>query len=94
MRRRTRCRDNAFAESWFSGLKSERIRKRACRACDLVQAGVTDCIKGVADGLRRHTDVGGVLFLDKATMRGSTWSARLDEVQGQDRLDHSRDFMP
>ena len=53
MSRRDNCRDNAVAESFFSSLKKERIRKRIYKACDLARADVLDYIEVFYNRARR-----------------------------------------
>ncbi|MFC6282705.1 MULTISPECIES: IS3 family transposase [Polaromonas] len=60
MSRRGNCWDNAVAESFFSSLKKERIRKRIYKTRDLARADVFDCIEGFYNRVRRHTHLGGV----------------------------------
>ena len=45
MSRRGNCQDNAVAESFFSSLKKERIRKRIYKTQDLVRADIFDYIE-------------------------------------------------
>ncbi len=60
MSRRGNCWDNAVAESFFSSLKKERIRKRVYKTRDLARADVFDYIEAFYNRNRRHTHLGGV----------------------------------
>jgi len=60
MSRRDNCWDNAVAESFFSSLKKERIRKRVYKTRDLAKADVFDYIEVVYNKTRRHSYLSGV----------------------------------
>lgn len=60
MSRRANCWDNAVAESFFSSLKKERIRKRIYKTRDLARADVFDYIEAFYNRTRRHSHLGGV----------------------------------
>jgi putative transposase len=60
MSRRGNCWDNAVAESFFSSLKKERIRKHIYRTRDEARADVFDCIEMFCNSLRRHSHLGDV----------------------------------
>jgi putative transposase len=60
MSRRGNCWDNAVAESFFSSLKKERIRKRIYKTRDLAKADVFDYIESFYNRQRRHSHLGGV----------------------------------
>ncbi len=60
MSRRGNCWDNAVAESFFSSLKKERIKKRIYRTRDLAKADVFDYIEVFYNRTRRHSHLGGV----------------------------------
>ncbi len=60
MSRRGNCWDNAVAESFFSSLKKERIKKRVYKTRDLARADVFDYIEMFYNPQRRHTHLGGV----------------------------------
>jgi len=60
MSRRGNCWDNAVAESFFSSLKKERIRKRIYKTRDLARGGVFDYIEVFYNRTRRHSHLGGV----------------------------------
>jgi putative transposase len=60
MSRRGNCWDNAVAESFFSSLKKERIKKRVYKTRDLARADVFDYIEVFYNRTRRHSHLGGV----------------------------------
>ena len=60
MSRRGNCQDNAVAESFFSSLKKERIRKRIYKTRDLARSDVFDYIEAFYNRTRRHTHQGGI----------------------------------
>lgn len=60
MSRRGNCWDNAVAESFFSSLKKERIRKRIYKTRDIARADVFDYIEAFYNRIRRHSHLGGV----------------------------------
>lgn len=60
MSRRGNCWDNAVAESFFSSLKKERIRKRIYKTRDMARADVFDYIEVFYNRTRRHSHLGGV----------------------------------
>ncbi|HFI9051966.1 IS3 family transposase [Escherichia coli] len=60
MSRRGNCWDNAVAESFFSSLKKERIRKRIYKTRDLARADIFDYIEVFYNQARRHSHLGGV----------------------------------
>ncbi len=60
MSRRGNCWDNAVAESFFSSLKKERIRKRVYNTRDLARADVFDYIEVFYNRTRRHRHLGGI----------------------------------
>lgn len=60
MSRRGNCWDNAVAESFFSLLKKERIRKRIYKTRDLARADIFDYIEVFYNRARRHSHLGGV----------------------------------
>ena len=60
MSRRGNCWDNAVAESFFSSLKKERIRKQVYRTRDLAKADVFEYIEMFYNRTRRHSHLGGV----------------------------------
>lgn len=57
---RGNCWDNAVAESFFSSLKKERIKKRIYRTRDLARGDIFDYIEMFYNPTRRHTHLGGV----------------------------------
>lgn len=60
MSRRGNCWDNAVAESFFSSLKKERIRKRVYKTRDLARADIFDYIEAFYNRNRRHSHLGGI----------------------------------
>lgn len=60
MSRRGNCWDNAVAESFFSSLKKERIKKRIYKTRDLARADVFNYIEMFYNPKRRHSHLGGV----------------------------------
>jgi putative transposase len=60
MSRRGNCWDNAVAESFFSSLKKERIRKRIYKTRALAKADVFDYIEVFYNRTRRHSHLGGI----------------------------------
>ena len=60
MSRRGNCWDNAVAESFFSSLKKELIRKRIYKTLDLACANVFDCIEVFYNQSQSHSHLGGV----------------------------------
>lgn len=60
MSRRGNCWDNAVAESFFSSVKKERIKKRIYKTRDLARADVFDYIESFYNRIRRHSHLGGV----------------------------------
>ena len=60
MSRRGNCWDNAVAESFFSSLKKERIKKRIYADRETALQDVADYIEGFYNPKRRHSYLGGV----------------------------------
>lgn len=60
MSRRGNCWDNAVAESFFSSLKKERIRRRIYKTRDRAKADIFDYIEMFYNQSRRHSHIGGV----------------------------------
>ncbi|WP_213796277.1 IS3 family transposase [Klebsiella aerogenes] len=60
MSRRGNCWNNAVAESFFSSLKKERIRKRIYKTRDLARADIFNYIEVFYNRARRHSHLGGV----------------------------------
>ncbi len=58
MSRRGNCWDNAVAESFFSNLKKERIRRKIYRTRDEARADVFDYIEIFYNRTRRHSHIG------------------------------------
>ena len=60
MSRRGNCWEDAVAESFFSSLKKERIRKRIYKTRDLSRTDIFDYIEVFYKRTRRHSHLGGV----------------------------------
>ncbi len=60
MSRRGNCWDNAVAESFFSSLKKERIRKRIYQTRELATAEIDEYIETFYNRSRRHSHLSGV----------------------------------
>ena len=60
MSRKGNCWDNAVAESFFSSLKKERIKKQIYRTRELALADDADYIDNFYNRVRRHSYLGGV----------------------------------
>jgi putative transposase len=60
MSRKGNCWDNAVAESFFSSLKKERVKKHIYRTRALALADVADYIDAFYNGTRRHSHLGGL----------------------------------
>ncbi len=60
MSRRGNCWDNAVAESFFSSLKKERIRKQVYRTRDLAKADIFEYIEMFYNRTRRDSRLGSV----------------------------------
>ncbi len=60
MSRKGNCWDNAVAESFFSSLKKERIKKQIYKNRALAIADVADYIDAFYNRTRRHSHLGGL----------------------------------
>jgi putative transposase len=60
MSRRGNCWDNAVAESFFSSLKKERVRRRIYKTRDEARADLFDYVEMFYNPRRRHSHVGGI----------------------------------
>jgi putative transposase len=60
MSRKGNCWDNAVAESFFSSLKKERIKKHTYKTRELAIADISDYIESFYNALRRHSHLGGM----------------------------------
>lgn len=60
MSRRGNCWDNAVAESFFSSLKKEKIRKHIYHDRDSATKDIADYIESFYNSTRRHSHLGGV----------------------------------
>jgi len=76
MSRRGNCWDNAVAESFFSSLKKERIRKQIYRTRDQARADIFDYIEMFYNRRRRHSHLGDVSpeAFEQASKRSGTMS--------------------
>lgn len=64
MSRRGNCWDNAVAESFFSSLKKERIKKRIYADRETATLDVSGYIEGFYNPTRRHSHLGGISPID------------------------------
>lgn len=64
MSRRGNCRDNAVAESFFSALKKERIKRRIYPDRATATTDVFDYIEMFYNPIRRHGSAGDLLPVD------------------------------
>ena len=60
MSRRGNCWDNAVAESFFSSLKKEKVKKRIYKTRDMARSEIFDYIEMFYNRERRHSHLGGV----------------------------------
>jgi putative transposase len=60
MSRKGGCWDNAVAESFFSSLKKEKIKKQVYRNRELAIVEVANYIDAFYNRTRRHSHLGGV----------------------------------
>ncbi len=60
MSRRGNCWDNAVAESFFSSLKKEKVKKRIYKTRDMARSEIFDYIEMFYNRERRHSHPGGV----------------------------------
>ena len=60
MSRKGNCWDTAVAESFFSSLKKERIKKHIYKARELATADISDYIESFYNPIRRHSHLDGV----------------------------------
>ena len=60
MSRRGNCWDNAVAESFFSSLKKERIKKHIYKDRDAATRDIVNYIESFYNRTRRHSHIGGV----------------------------------
>jgi putative transposase len=60
MSRKGNCWDNAVAESFFSSVKKERIKKQIYKNRELALADVADYVETFYNRTRRHSHLGGV----------------------------------
>jgi len=60
MSRRGNCWDNAVAESFFSSLKKEHIKKKIYKNRLIARAAIAEYIEAFYNSTRRHSHLGGV----------------------------------
>jgi putative transposase len=60
MSRRGNCHDNAVAESFFSSMKLERIKKKIYASCGEARLDLVQYIEGYYNYQRRHSNNGGL----------------------------------
>lgn len=60
MSRRGNCLDNAVAESFFSSLKKEHIKKKIYKTRAIAQSAISEYIESFYNPTRRHSYLGGV----------------------------------
>ena len=60
MSRRGNCWDNAVAESFFSSLKKERIKKRIYKTPEMARADIFDYIEMFYNPTRRYSYLNGM----------------------------------
>ena len=70
MSRSGNCWDNAAMESFFSSLKTERIRRKVYRSRDQARADVFDYIERFYNPTRRHSTLGYLSPIDFETEAG------------------------
>ena len=54
MSRRGNCHDNAVAESFFSLLKKDRVKRKIYRTCENAKSEIFDYIEGFYNPRRNH----------------------------------------
>ena len=60
MSRKGNCWDNAVAESFFSSLKKERVKKHIYKTRELALADISEYIESFYNPVRRHSHLGGI----------------------------------
>ncbi len=60
MSRRSNCWDNAGAESFYSSLQKERIKKRICTTREVARTEIAEYIERFYNRTRRHSHLSGV----------------------------------
>jgi len=71
MSRKGNCWDNAVAESFFSSLKKERVKKHIYKTRDLARADIAEYIESFYNRSRRHSHLGGLSPNDFESMSKS-----------------------
>jgi putative transposase len=81
--RRGNCWNGAVAESFFSSLKKERIKRRIYKTRDLARADVVDYIEAFYNRTRRQSHTGGISpeAFERASKQGFGASTIVGEVQ-------------
>jgi len=69
MSRSGNCWDNAAMESFFSSLKTERVRKKVYRSRDQARADVFDYIERFYNPTRRHSTLGYLSPIDSSNAK-------------------------
>jgi len=64
MNRRGNCHDNAIAESFFSLLKSERVKRKIYKDREQARQDIFDYIEMFYNPVRRHGNNGGLSPVD------------------------------
>lgn len=77
MSRRGNCWDNAVAESFFSSLKKERVKKRIYKTRELARSDIFEYIEMFYNPIRRHSYLGGMSpeAFERASFLGSEVSS-------------------
>jgi putative transposase len=60
MSRRGNCWDNAVAESFFSSLKKEHVKKKIYKNRSVARSAIAEYIEVFYNPTRRHSHLGGV----------------------------------
>ena len=60
MSRRGNCWDNAVAESFFSSLKKEYVKKKIYKNRSIARGAIAECIEVFYNPTRRHSHLGGI----------------------------------
>lgn len=77
---RGNCWDNAVAESFFSSLKKERIKKRIYKTREMARANVFDYIEMFYNRIRRHSHLDGMS--PEAFEAASKWGCLMSRILG------------
>jgi len=82
MSRRLNCGGDAVAESFFSNLKKERIKKRIYKTSDLAKEDIFDYIEELHNRTRSHSHLGGVSLEWEGFEAASKWGSGLSMKDG------------